>query len=163
MAQLVSGSDIFPFFHRESFACKSCKWKESLTTPSWPLSALTSCWSPPHKPKCFTESHEDLGLHDSQRAATESQEDPTWSSWLSCQCVAAEVGHEDPTWFSWPIDEYEMTTSTASKKPSLQQKGAEWEGGKVPERKGGHTKCKTKCHQFGAKCHQCNLYPVGEI
>ena len=27
----------------------------------------------------------------------------------------------------------------------------------TPEREGGHATCKTKCHQFGLKCHQCNF------
>ena len=98
---------------------------------------------------------------------------PTWSSWLSAggnreprrpylvfMALLPVCGSRGGPWR--PIDEsHEVTTGTASKKPSLQHKGAEWEGGKVPERKGGHTKCKTKCHQFGAKCHQCNFKTFG--
>ena len=33
----------------------------------------------------------------------------------------------------------------------------------TPEREGGHTKCKTKCHQFGLKCHQYNLRADGYL
>ena len=97
---------------------------------------------------------------------------PTWSSWLS-------VGGNREPWRPYLVFMALLPVCCSRggamktllglhgplkrdmKWPLAQpQSKREWEGGKVSERserKGGHTKCKTKCHQFGAKCHRYNF------